>query len=92
MDDATMFLWGFAGSFAVEVITLYQIFLSPRPAIPLRYRSVSFWIVRFFVAVVAGTLAVAYNIEHALQAMGIGAAAPIIIQAFGQGRRPPGGE
>jgi hypothetical protein len=79
-----IFLWGVLGSFAVEVGTLYQIFLSSQLVVPPRYKMVSFWIIRVCLALVAGTLPVAFGITLPAQALAIGVAAPFIIHKLGQ--------
>lgn len=95
MSTAAQFVWGFAGSLATEIITLYQIYMStnlddPQARVmPARYRRVGFWVVRLAVAAMAGGLAVVYGINNPLLAINVGAATPLIIQAFGQGLKNP---
>jgi len=85
-----MFLWGFGGSIAVEVITLYQL-LQSQDELPQRYRKIPFWIVRLALAMIGGALTVAYEIQKPLLALNIGASTPIIIQTLTQGFRPSSG-
>jgi len=85
MGVTERFVWGFLGSLAVEVITLYQAYHSRRISIPERYKRVGFWVVRFFLSLIAGGLAVAYEIDRPLLAVNIGASAPLIIQALARG-------
>lgn len=95
LETWQVFLCGFFGSLATEVITLYQLYLSTNfddpnaRVIPGRYRQVGFWIVRLAIAIMAGGLAVFYGIDKPLLAINVGAAAPLLIQALGQGIRPP---
>ena len=78
------FIWGFVGSLAVEVMSVYNTWDS----IPSRYRQVSFWMVRLVVACIGGGLAHAYNIENnPLLAANIGASAPAIIHSLQGGIR-----
>lgn len=79
------FLWGFAGSIAVEVANLHQVFQAEEIKIPERYKYVSFWITRFLLAIIAGGLALAYNINSPLLAANIGASTPLILHALAKG-------
>jgi CBS-domain-containing membrane protein len=85
MTPKERFIWGFCGSVAVEVITLYQVYHSHPMVVPQRYRRKGFWVVRFFLSIVAGGLALAYDIDKPLLALNIGASAPLIFQALAQG-------
>lgn len=89
MTETERFFWGFCGSLAVEIITLYQAYHSQRIHIPQRYKRVGFWVVRAFLSIVAGGLAVAYEIDSKLLAANIGASAPLIIQALARGYSDP---
>jgi hypothetical protein len=82
-----VFLCGFLGSCSVEVVNLYHAYSEGRGkyVLPARYRRTGFWIVRFLLALIAGGLAVAYDIDKPLLAVNIGAATPLIIQALGKG-------
>lgn len=84
------FLWGFLGSFAVEIAALCRRFDS-KTSIPTHYKQVSFWVVRASLAVVGGSLAVAWGIDNKpLLAFYLGASAPLIIQKFSQGEKEIG--
>ncbi len=85
MGPLQVFVWGFAGSVAVEVLNLYQVYHLPRIEFPERYRRTGFYIVRFFVALIAGGLAIAYEIQKPLLAANVGAATPLIMQALAKG-------
>jgi hypothetical protein len=80
-----IFFSGFAGSVAVDIVSVAQIYNADHIFVPERYRRVAFYVVRFLLAVVAGGLAVAYEIDKMLLAVNVGAATPLIIQAFSQG-------
>ena len=81
------FIWGVCGSVAVEIITLYQAYHSRSMKIPARYSRKGFWIVRIFLSLLAGGLAVAYDIDRPLLALNIGTSTPLIFQALAQGYR-----
>ena len=94
MPTYEQFLWGFVGSLAVEVVTLFHIVQQAEREIslPARYRTPSYWLVRVALAAVGGALAIAYDIESRILAANIGAAAPAIIVALTRGpavRRSP---
>jgi len=82
-----IFLWGAGGSVAVEIVTLWGYYEQDKN-IPARYRQIGFWIVRVLLAIMAGGLALAYDIQKPLLAANIGAATPLIIRAFAEGLRP----
>jgi hypothetical protein len=77
------FLWGFVGSLAVEIVKIHFVLGASR-RLPLRYSKPMFWIARFLLAVTAGGLAVAYDIETPVLALHVGAATPLIVQALAQ--------
>ena len=85
MTTFEIFLCGFAGSAAVDIVAAAQVYNAHTIVVPERYKRVAFYVVRLLLAVVAGGLAVAYEIDKALLAANIGAATPLIIQAFAQG-------
>jgi len=91
MPPLETLLWGFLGSAAVELITLFGYYTSRRDRLPSRYRKVGFWITRFVLAVLAGALAVAYEIDQRILAFNIGAATPLIVTFMAKGLRqaPP---
>jgi hypothetical protein len=82
MSTIEIFIWGFVGSFAVEIVALYEDYRSSQSVIPARYKQLGFWVVRCSLAIVAGTLAAASGFQHPLQSFGIGAAAPVMIKAL----------
>jgi len=84
------FLWGFAGSVAVEIVSLHRHY-SLDANIPIRYSLPSFWLIRILLAIVGGGLAVAYGIgNNPLLAANVGAATPLIVQALSQGVKESG--
>ncbi|MGH7895078.1 MAG: hypothetical protein ACREQL_10435 [Candidatus Binatia bacterium] len=87
MPASEQFFWGFAGSLAVEVVTIFHIFQQAEGemSLPGRYRTVSYWLVRLALAAVGGGLAVAYDIDSKILAANIGAATPAIIVALTRG-------
>ena len=85
MSPLEAFAWGFLGSVAVEIITIFNALRATPNGLPARYRSVVFWIVRALVAFLAGGLALAYGIPTPILAMNVGAATPLLIQALARG-------
>lgn len=87
MNALEQFMWGVGGSLSVEIITLYQVYQSRNIRFPERYRRKGFWIIRAFLCLIAGGLAVAYAIDKPILALNVGASAPLIFQALAQGYR-----
>jgi hypothetical protein len=85
MSPFEVFIWGFCGSVAVEVVALLRYYETEARHLPPRYRKRMFWILRVLLAVIGGGLALAYKIESAILAANIGASAPLILQALAQG-------
>lgn len=83
------FIWGFAGSIAVEIVNIYQVFQDENPKMPSRYKNYVFWFVRLILAIIAGGLAMAYKIDNAILAANIGASTPLILHALAKGIQPP---
>ena len=88
MTEVQLFLLGFGGSCAAEVILLYQLYQGEGAVLPTRYRKVGFWVVRALVAVVAGGLVVFYKLTDPIPAVHVGIATPLIIQAFARTAPP----
>lgn len=88
MYPLEIFFWGFLGSAAVELVTLLSFYYSRPVHLPRRYRKVGFWITRFGLALLAGALAVGYEIHQRILAFNIGAATPLIITFMARGLRP----
>ena len=87
MNPLEPFFWGFLGSAAVELMTLLGLYSSRRGRLPGRYRKVGFWFTRFGLALVAGALAAAYEIEQRILAFNVGAATPLIVTFMAKGLR-----
>ena len=77
------FLWGFMGSLAVEIVQIHSLLGTSRK-LPLRYSKPIYWIARLLLALMAGSLAVAYDIKTPVLALHVGAATPLIVQALAQ--------
>ncbi len=97
MSRTVIFLLGAAGSVAIEIATLNEIYQSWTPettGLPVRYKKVGFWVTRILLAASAGGLALLYEIDKPVLAVNIGASAPLILRALGQGFKnttiPPG--
>jgi hypothetical protein len=82
-----IFLCGFGGSIAVEIVRLYRCSQNEPFIIPQKYSDVAFWAIQLLLAMVAGGLAVAYEIHKPLLAINIGAATPLLISTFAEGLR-----
>jgi len=87
MQPLETFLWGFLGSTAVELVTLFGFYSSRGGRLPGRYRKVGFWVTRFVLALVAGAVAVGYDIDQRILAFNIGAATPLIVTFMARGLR-----
>ena len=83
MTDLEKFLWGVIGSAAAETVAIFLMMAGSRK-LPARYHRPAFWVVRAFLASIAGALAVAYGVDSRLLAFHIGAATPLIIQALAE--------
>lgn len=76
------FVWGFAGSMAVEIMAAYSTWDSSR-GLSKKYKKFHFWVIRVLVACIGGGLADAYGIvDNHLLAANIGASAPAIVHSF----------
>lgn len=91
MDGVIIFAWGFAGSFAIEVLDVYQIFQNERFRLPRKYRLRTYWCIRLCLAVLAGGLAMAYDTKNPALALAVGASAPLILTRLASGGKndPP---
>lgn len=65
MTSYEIFMCGFAGSIAVDVVAAAQVYNAHTIVVPERYKRIAFYVVRFLLAIVAGGLAVAYEIDKA---------------------------
>jgi hypothetical protein len=92
MTPLVTFFWGFAGSAAVEIVALLSFYYSESARLPRRYRRAGFWLTRVLLALLAGALAVGYDIDQAILAFNIGAATPLIITTLARGFRQPGSQ
>lgn len=90
MSALETFLWGLVGSVAVEIVALLGYYYSDVDRLPRRYKKIGFWITRALLALLAGALAVGYDIEQRILAFNIGAATPLIITFLARGFRPTG--
>ena len=79
MSKQEVFFWGFGASIALEVVTVYQLYLS-HTRIPTRYKRLGFLVIRFVLAFIAGGVSLAFEADTPLLAASIGIAAPLIIQ------------
>jgi hypothetical protein len=68
-------------------MTLVGLYSSRRGRLPGRYRKVGFWFTRVGLALVAGALAAAYEIDQRILAFNVGAATPLIVTFMAKGLR-----
>lgn len=75
---------------AVEIMSMHFILLNTNnPELPKRHKTIIFWCIRILVSVIAGGLAVAYNVDKELLAINIGASAPLLIGTLARGYSNP---
>lgn len=86
MGPIEQFFWGFTGSLATETPSLSRALRAGR-ALPKRFRRVSYWLARLAIAVVAGLVTVAAQVQSPLLAMHVGAATPLLLDLWQ--RKPP---
>lgn len=79
------FLYGALGSASIEVISWVQACEKLPHQLPSRYKVWTFWLSRIVLAVLAGSLAVAYSIQTPLLAWNIGASAPLLCRMLTRG-------
>jgi hypothetical protein len=89
MTELNVFLWGAAGSIAMDVVAVVKYFESTPLEFPDRYSRFWYYVARLLLASVGGGLAVAYGIDKPILALNIGAAAPLLITALSQGLGGP---
>jgi len=80
MSTQEIFIWGFTGSVAVEIIKAFRYLQKPPGKLPAIYFQIKFYIVGILVAVAAGGLAVAHEVNTPLLALDIGIATPLILR------------
>jgi hypothetical protein len=88
MSVLETFIWGFAGSASVEVVTLLGFYYMSPVRLPERYHRAGFWVTRLMLACLAGALAVGYGIDGRILAFNVGAATPLIVTSLARGFRP----
>jgi hypothetical protein len=83
-----MYLIGFGGSLAVEVVNVCRHYERGR-ALPARFTKRGFWVARFVLALAAGLVAWVYTHDspNPVLALHLGASTPVLILAFA--RVPP---
>ena len=85
MSIVTIFLCGFAGSVAIDVMAALRIYEAKSVKFPERYRHWFYYVCRLLLACIGGSLAIAYEIDKAILAINIGASAPLILTSLSQG-------
>lgn len=87
MTMSLRFFWGLAGSLALEVVDLNDVFHAPKIRVPSRYRDPFYWAVRLLLALCGGAIAAACEAPTAAIALNFGAFAPLAIKALS--KTPP---
>lgn len=85
MNPATTFLCGMGGSIAIELVALYEAYQTEPFRLPERYSKFWFYVIRILLAMAAGGLAVAYEIDEPLLAVNVGVSAPLLLQTLARG-------
>jgi hypothetical protein len=89
-DPITTFLCGMGGSLSIELVSLVEAYQVEPFRLPERYKKLGFYVVRILFAVVAGGLAVAYEIDKPLLAINVGVSAPLLLQTLARGLQQGG--
>lgn len=76
------FFWGAGASVALEVIALSETYQKAGCRIPARYSRCGYYFVRSLVAMIAGGMCLAYEVEKAILCIHIGVSTPLILQTF----------
>ena len=79
---------GVVGSIGAEVVKIIKVFESGKP-FPARHRRFSFWFFRTLLALFGGVAAFAANPNNELTAIGIGAAAPALLENLARRESDP---
>ena len=82
MRELHQFVWGVLGSLSVEVVDANEFFQANEIKLPERYKLLTYWLVRFGLAMIGGILAVACSVQTPYAGLGVGAAAPLIVRAL----------
>jgi hypothetical protein len=82
MTSGEIFLWGFGGSLAVEVVEFMKTYYAETYTLPFRYRLWHFYLLRLILGAIGGGLAIAYKIDNPILAANIGAATPLLIESL----------
>jgi hypothetical protein len=79
MDPSlTVFIYGLIGSMGTELVAVVAAYQNGRK-LPARYKRTGFWIARGLLMLMAGFLAVAYQVESRTLALHIGASTQLIL-------------
>ena len=83
MTPCERFFFGVAGSVSVDVLAAAELFNAKKLAIPPRYKNPWFFVTRVLVALIGGLLAIAGEAGNPLNALNVGASAPLGFRALG---------
>jgi hypothetical protein len=82
MNAFETFLWGLLGALAMELVGIYRLYKVGKP-MPPRYGSILFWLIRGWVMVCGGAVAVGYSLSgltiSSLLAVNLGATTPLLL-------------
>lgn len=74
------FICGASGSVLIEVLDILAYYR--RGTLPERYQKIPFWISRIALVLGSGFIAYAHDVQTKILAVHLGAATPLIVQAF----------
>lgn len=81
------FFWAFGANMAFELLDIHTTRKTGN-RLPVRYRTLTYWVICLILSSVGGFLAIAHNIKgNPLLAINIGAATPIILRSLGKRMR-----
>lgn len=79
------YVWGVFGSLAVEVGAALRLCVEEDYALPRRYKSTAYLVIRLLVAMCGGMLALVLDGQTIYAAFYLGASAPLFLEKLAQG-------
>lgn len=80
-----LFLWGFFGSVALEIITATSATKANDGILPVAYRKPVFLTLRLFVAIISGFSPIIFEASNTIAAVYLGASTPIFFSRISEG-------
>lgn len=80
-----LFMWGFFGSVALEIITATSATKANDGILPIAYRKPSFLTLRFLVAIISGFSPIIFEASNTIAAVYLGASTPIFFSRLSEG-------